>query len=104
MAEGLDVQTTAEFDAWFVRLKDERAVAAIRARMLRLRHGNFGDAKSVGDGVSELRVDLGPGYRVYYTRIGLVIVVLLVGGDKRSQVRDITAARQLADRVRGDYR
>jgi putative addiction module killer protein len=104
MAERLEVQTTTEFDAWFARLRDERAAAAIRARMLRLRSGNFGDAKSVGEGVAELRVDLGPGYRVYYTRIGLVVVVLLVGGDKRSQTRDIAAAKRLADRVRGEHR
>ena len=102
MAELLALQTTAEFDKWFDRLKDERASAAIRARMVRLRNGNFGNSKGVGDGVSEMRIDQGPGYRVYYTRIGLVIVVLLVGGDKGTQTRDIAAAKRLAAAIRGE--
>jgi len=71
------------------------ARAAIQTRINRLRLGNFGDSESVGDGVSELRVDVGKGYRVYYTRIGLQLVLLLVGGDKSSQSRDIKKAKSL---------
>ena len=104
MGDGLDVRTTAEFDAWLAKLKDLRAKAAILARLLRLRTGHFGDAKVVGDGVSELRVDLGPGYRLYYTRIGALVVILLVGGDKGSQSRDIDAAKSLARSIRGEPR
>ena len=75
------------------------AKARIVARIRRLELGNLGDAKSIGDKVSELRVDYGPGYRVYFTRKGRTIVVLLCGGDKGSQRRDINEAQQLAKEV-----
>jgi putative addiction module killer protein len=75
-------------------LRDVRAVGIVRARLNRIRLGNFGDCKSVGGGVEELRIDFGPGYRVYYGREGSVVVVLLCGGDKRSQVRDILTAQK----------
>ncbi len=82
------------FEEWLNDLKDKTSVARILARLVRVRQGNFGDCKSVGEGVSELRVDSGPGYRVYFGRKGQTLVVLLCGGDKRTQVRDIRQAQQ----------
>lgn len=82
------------FTDWLLRLRDGEAAYRIDARLGRLRLGNFGDAKPVGQGVSELRVPYGPGYRVYFGRIGDQIVVLLCGGDKRSQQRDIQRAHE----------
>jgi len=77
-------------------LDDIRARARILVRIERLAAGNPGDAKAVGEGVSELRIDYGPGYRVYYKKQGRKVVILLVGGDKRSQTRDIKTALRLA--------
>jgi len=86
---------------WLQGLKDEQAKARIRTRINRLRLGNFGDCKSVGGGVLELRIDHGPGYRVYLARRGLIVVLLLCGGDKRTQQGDINrAAMYLADHER----
>lgn len=79
---------------WLERLRDKTASAAIRMRLRRIEAGNFGDCKSVGDGVAELRVDGGAGYRVYYARHGRDIVILLCGGDKRTQDGDIQMAKQ----------
>lgn len=81
------------FDDWLGGLDDRKAVARILARLARVRLGNLGDCKSVGDGVSELRVDYGPGYRVYFGQQGRTLVVLLCGGDKRTQDRDIRLAK-----------
>jgi putative addiction module killer protein len=81
------------FDAWLSRLRDAKGRAIIRERIARLTLGNFGDAKPVGDGVFELRVAFGPGLRIYYGLDGERIVVLLCGGDKRSQKADIKAAK-----------
>jgi putative addiction module killer protein len=78
------------------RLKDSNAVARIVARIRRMEQGNFGDIRSVGSGVMELRVDYGPGYRVYYVNRGAEIVILLCGGDKRTQQQDIRRAHDLA--------
>ena len=75
-------------------LKDKKAVARVLARLARVRQGNLGDCKSVGEGVSELRVDYGPDYRVYFGQKGRTLVVLLCGGDKRTQDRDIRLAKQ----------
>jgi putative addiction module killer protein len=75
-------------------LKDAQATGIIRARLNRIRLGNFGDCKSVGGGVEELRIDFGPGYRVYYGREGARVVVLLCGGDKKMQGRDILTAQR----------
>lgn len=75
-------------------LRDQNAVAGILARLGRMRRGNLGDCKPVGEGVSELRVDYGPGYRVYFGQRGLTVAVLLCGGDKRTQDRDIGLAKQ----------
>lgn len=94
-----DVRRTAEFLAWLMGLRDVQARARIAKRIDRLAQGNFGDAKSVGGGVSELRFDFGPGYRVYYTMRGKVVVILLCGGDKGSQQRDIERAVALAKEV-----
>jgi putative addiction module killer protein len=91
------VRQTAPFRDWLANLADRRAAERIAQRIVRLQGGLFGDAKSLGGGVSELRIDYGPGYRVYFARRGGVIVVLLCGGDKRSQARDIKTAIALAD-------
>ena len=80
------------FDDWHSQLTDVRTQAKIAARINRITAGNFGDCKSVGHGIYELRIDWGPGYRVYYATIGQSIVLLLCGGDKRTQVADIARA------------
>ena len=80
------------------RLRDTRAQLRIRARIERLSNGNPGDAKSVGHGIREMRVDYGPGYRVYFLQRGEVLIVLLCGGDKSSQDRDIVQAKSIAQR------
>ena len=82
------------FEDWLDDLNDKRAVARVLARLARVRQGDLGDCKSVGEGVSELRVDYGPGYRVYLGQKGRTLVVLLCGGDKRTQDRDIRLAKQ----------
>ena len=82
------------FDRWFGALKDIRLQVAIDAQIARLRAGNFGDVKSVGDGVQELRIDKGPGLRIYIAMHGAKLVILLGGGDKSTQARDITRAKQ----------
>ena len=94
-----DVVQTEFFVTWHQSLADERARDKIRARIGRLERGLFGDSKSVGDGVSEMRVDYGPGYRLYYTRRGRTVVILLSGGDKASQARDIKLARVLVHKL-----
>jgi putative addiction module killer protein len=92
----IEVRQTARYERWFTSLRDNRARARIQARVRRLSTGNFGDVKPVGEGVSELRIDYGPGYRVYFVQRGATLVVLLAGGDKRTQDRDIATARALA--------
>ena len=91
-----EVRQTAVFEAWIDGLKDMRAVARIEVRLRRLSLGHLGDAKSLGNGVSEMRIDYGPGYRLYFTRRGDRIVILLCGGDKKRQSDDIARAKQLA--------
>lgn len=90
------IRRTARFSAWIAALRDVNAVARIAKRIDRLMLGNAGDVKPVGEGVSEMRIDYGPGYRVYFTQQGREIVVLLCGGDKGSQDRDIREAKALA--------
>ena len=85
------------FDEWLRALRDANAVARVLARVGRVRRGNLGDCKPVGAGVSELRVDHGPGYRVYFGRKGSTWVILLCGGDKRTQDRDVHQAQQYWD-------
>lgn len=94
------VLTTSSFDAWFSRLKDREARVRIQARIDRVEEGNFGDHKSVGGGVSELRIAYGPGYRLYYTVRGLEIVILLIGGDKSTQGADVAIAKDLLKSIR----
>jgi len=91
-----EVRQTDVYARWFAGLRDERARARIDVRIRRLSLGNASDARPVGEGVSELRIDYGPGYRVYFVRQGPALVVLLAGGDKGTQHRDIATARQLA--------
>ncbi len=91
----IEVRQTAVFRDWIRSLRDARGVQRINQRILRLQGGLFGDVKSVGAGVSELRIDYGPGYRLYFTRQGATLVLLLVGGDKGSQDRDIDRAKQM---------
>ena len=88
----IEVRQTDAFAAWFEGLRDRQARARIVARIRRLSLGNPGDVKPVGSGVSEMRIDYGPGYRVYFTQRGEVVVILLCGGDKRTQDRDIAHA------------
>ncbi len=92
----------ADFDAWLRRLRDAKGKARILARIKSAEAGNFGDCEAVGDGVSEMRVHFGPGYRVYFVRHEDVVYVLLCGGDKSSQDRDIRHARELARQLRTD--
>jgi putative addiction module killer protein len=91
-----EIRQTAVFESWRDGLKDPRASARIDVRLRRLSLGHLGDAKSLGDGVSELRIDYGPGYRLYFTRRGERIVILLCGGDKKRQGDDIARAKQMA--------
>ncbi len=93
----LELVKSATFDAWFRGLRDMRARVRIAARLDRVAEGNFGDVKPVGHGISELRIDYGPGYRVYFMQRGSVLVVVLAGGDKRTQPIDIKTARRIAD-------
>jgi putative addiction module killer protein len=95
----IEVRRTAEFIDWLVALRDVPARARIAKRIDRIGLGNFGDAKSVGEGVSELRFTFGPGYRVYYTRRGDVVVILLCGGDKDLRERDIERAKAMAKEI-----
>lgn len=90
------IQTTEAFDTWIAGLRDRLAVLKIMARIRRIELGNFGDVEPVGEGVSEMRIHYGPGYRVYLTRMGVEVVVLLAGGDKSTQAKDIKAALKLA--------
>ena len=89
-------ERTEQFDAWLSRLKDKIGRARVVHRIRSAEHGNFGDCEPVGDGVSEMRIHVGPGYRAYYTRRGEVVYLLLLGGDKSSQKRDIKRAIELA--------
>jgi putative addiction module killer protein len=84
------------FTAWLDNVKDERAAARIVTRIRRMEIGNAGDVRSLGDGVSEIRIDYGPGYRVYFARRGRTLVILLCGGDKKSQRKDIALAKRMA--------
>jgi putative addiction module killer protein len=89
------LQSTEVFDEWLRNLQDRRGRARILARLESVQLGNLGDVKAVGDGVRELRVHVGPGYRVYFVQRGRVLLLLLCGGDKATQARDIAKARQI---------
>jgi putative addiction module killer protein len=95
----VDVRQTAEFEAWLGALHDTKARARIAQRIARVELGNFGDAEPVGDGLTELRIHYGPGYRLYAKRQGPTVTILLCGGDKSSQERDIKRAKALAKEI-----
>jgi putative addiction module killer protein len=95
----IEIRKTEVFINWFDNLKDRRAKARVQARIDRMELGNFGDAAPVGEGVSELRIFYGSGYRVYFVQRGLVVVVLLSGGDKSTQNPDIVKAKKLAKQL-----
>lgn len=95
----IEIRQTKEFTAWFDCLRDRVAKTRILIRIRRVSLGNLGDVKPVGEGVSELRIDYGVGYRVYFIQKGKTLVVLLAGGDKRTQPRDIQVAIALSKRV-----
>jgi putative addiction module killer protein len=95
----IEVRKTAVFARWFDRLKDRKARARIQARIDRVEMGHFGDIAPVGEGVSELRIFYGPGYRVYLVQRNSVVVILLSGGDKSSQQADIAKAKEIAKQL-----
>jgi putative addiction module killer protein len=92
----MELKQTETFRLWETKLKDRRARTVIASRLMRLSEGLIGDAPSVGDGVRELRIHYGPGYRVYFQQRGSSLIILLCGGDKGSQLRDIVTAKKLA--------
>lgn len=92
----IDVRTTSEFDVWLHSLRDRNARARLLRRLDRVSRGALGDVASVGEGVMEMREHFGPGWRMYYVQRGTTLVVMLGGGDKSSQTRDIAAAKQIA--------
>ena len=92
----IEFRQTETFQKWRIRLKDERIRALIASRLDRLAFGNAGDVKPVGQGISELRIAHGPGYRIYFQRRGNTIIILLCGGDKSTQAKDIKTAKRLA--------
>ncbi len=100
----VEMVATSDFDTWIRKLKDRHARLRILERLDRLAHGNPGDVKPVGAGISELRLTYGPGFRVYYLQESDVIIVLLIGGDKSTQRKDIAAARRLAQQWRSERR
>jgi putative addiction module killer protein len=95
----LQIRKTETFAQWLDGLRDVRARARVQVRIERLAAGNAGDVEPVGEGVSELRIDYGPGYRVYFTKHGREVVILLAGGDKRTQSADIKTALRLVRNV-----
>ena len=92
----IETRQTEVFKAWFAGLRDRRAVQAIAGRIARVQRGALGDAQAVGEGVSEMRIHYGPGYRLYFVRRGEALVILVCGGDKSTQARDIARAKTLA--------
>ena len=97
----LELKQTEVFQKWRLRLKDERARAIIASHLDRLAYGHAGDVAPVGQGISELRIHYGPGYRIYFQRRGRTILVLLCGGDKSTQAKDIKIAKRLANELSG---
>ena len=93
------IQTTEVFDDWFAGLKDWQAVRRVQVRIDRAEDGNFGDCEPVGEGVSEMKIHYGPGYRVYFVQRGIEIVILLAGGNKSTQSKDIKTALELARKI-----
>ena len=97
----IELIRSATFDRWLSGLRDRRAVARIAARLDRMAAGNPGDVQQVGEGISELRINYGPGYRVYFIQRGPVLIILLCGGDKSTQSKDIRQAKVLAEEWKG---
>ncbi|PNU04452.1 type II toxin-antitoxin system RelE/ParE family toxin [Novosphingobium guangzhouense] len=95
----METQQTSAFSDWLNGLRDTKAKSKIAGRIARIQLGLMGDVKSVGDGVSEARIDFGPGYRLYYTRRGERLIILLMGGNKSSQQRDIAKAKEMAAQI-----
>ena len=95
----METQQTPAFAEWFDDLRDRKAKSKIAARIARIELGVMGDVKPVGDGVSEARIAFGPGYRLYFTRRGNRLIILLVGGDKSTQQRDIAKAKEMAAQI-----
>lgn len=95
----IEIRQTEEYAIWFAKLKDRQARVRIDIRIRRLSLGNPGDVKPLGEGVSELRIDYGPGYRIYFTQRGQQLIFLLAGGDKRTQSQDIALAQRIAKQV-----
>ncbi len=93
------ILTTEVFDTWFANLKDKQASRRIQVRIDRAEDGNFGDCQPVGEGISEMRIHHGPGYRVYFMQRGMEIVILLAGGDKSTQTKDIKTALEIARQI-----
>lgn len=98
----VEVRSTDRFDHWLAKLKDRQARAKILFAIRKMSLGLMGDVKPIGEGVSECRIHLGPGYRLYFIQRGATLVILLCGGDKSSQSADITVARQLAKELKAD--
>jgi putative addiction module killer protein len=96
------IEKTNIFEDWFCGLRDKTVKARIQVRIDRAEDGNFGDCKAVGDGVSEMRLHFGSGYRLYYTQIGATVYLLLIGGDKATQNQDIEQAIAMAQQLRED--
>jgi putative addiction module killer protein len=95
----MEIKQTAAFSEWFDSLRDRQAKSKIAGRIARMELGLMGQTRSVHDGVSEAKIDFGPGYRLYYTIRGQTLIILLIGGDKGSQARDIAKAREMAARI-----
>jgi putative addiction module killer protein len=93
----VEIAKSATFDRWLRKLKDRRAAARVLVRIDRLAAGNPGDVRPIGSGISELRIDYGPGYRVYYLKDGDQLILLLCGGDKSSQDKDIKEAHRIVE-------
>jgi putative addiction module killer protein len=96
----LEIRQTEEFERWLKRLRDPTARAKVLIRLRRIALGNPGDVRPVGSGISEMRVDYGPGYRVYFTQRGALLILILCGGDKTTQQRDIERAREIVARLK----
>lgn len=96
----MTIYTTENFDQWFSSLRDKQTARRIQARIDRAEDGNFGDHKSVGEGVFEMRIHHGPGYRVYFMLRGLEVVILLIAGDKSTQDKDIQIAQDMARQLK----
>ena len=94
-----EIKSTKIFSQWILKLKDMKGRIAVARRIERMEHGNFGDVKSVGISISELRIQTGPGYRIYFTKREERIIILLVGGDKSTQSKDIEKAKKLLKEI-----